>query len=148
DVSSMTMADFDLPDTMALRPSRRPPVGRSEFRAVMAGMASTVCVVSAKRGDELVGRTVTSVLSLSAAPPALLLAIDRVSPHADLIAKAGGFSLAMLATAQSESADAVADKLDAQHRARLGRRGKGPPRHPNLLDAVTTLECDAVGSME
>lgn len=144
----MTMADFDLPDTMALRPSRRPPVGRSEFRAVMAGMASTVCVVTARRGDEMVGRTVTSVLSLSATPPALLVSIDIVSRLADLIAKTGGFSLAMLASGQTEIADAFAGKLEAEHRFGLGRWDKWPSGHPKLTGAVTTLDCDVIGSME
>lgn len=144
----MTMADFDLPDTMALRPSRRPPVGGSEFRAVMSGMASTVCVVSARRGDEMVGRTVTSVLSLSATPPALLVSIDIVSRLADLIAKTGGFSLAMLASGQTEIADAFAGKLAAEQRFGLGRWGKWPSGHPKLHGAVTTLECDVIGSME
>lgn len=59
--------DFDLPDTMALRPVRRPTVSDADFRAAMSGMASTVHVVTARRGEERIGRTVTSVLSLSAA---------------------------------------------------------------------------------
>lgn len=144
----MTMADFDLPETMALRPSRRPPVGRSDFRAAMAGMASTVCVVAARRGEEMVGRTVTSVFSLSATPPSILISIDIVSRLADIIAKTGGFSVSMLASGQTEIADAFAGKLAAEHRFGLGRWGQWPSGHPKLAGAMTMLDCDVIGSME
>ena len=102
------MADFELPDTMHLRPSRRPVVGNAEFRSAMAAMASTVSLVTARRGDERIGRTVTSVMSLSINPPTILISIDILSRLADLIAKTGGFSFAMLADDQSEVADAFA----------------------------------------
>lgn len=144
----MTMVDFELPDTMALRPSRRPPVGNSEFRSAMAGMGSTVCVVAARRGEEVVGRTVTAVLSLSANPPAVLVSIDIVSRLADLIAKTGGFSLAMLATDQSEIADAFAGKLEGEARFGLGHWGRWPSGQPQLHGAVTTFDCDVIGAME
>lgn len=144
----MTMVDFDLPDTMALRPSRRPPVGNSEFRSAMAGMASTVCVVAARRGDETVGRTVTAVLSLSINPPAILVSIDIVSRMADLIAKTGGFSLAMLATGQADIADAFAGKLEGAERFKLGRWGRWPSGQPQLHGAVTSFDCEVIGAME
>ncbi|MCW5722674.1 MAG: flavin reductase [Devosia sp.] len=142
------MVDFDLPDTMALRPSRRPPVGNSEFRAAMAGMASNVCVVAARRGDERVGRTVTAVLSLSANPPAVLVSIDIVSRLADIIIKTGGFSLAMLATGQDDIADAFAGKLQTSDRFSVGQWGRWPSGQPQLHGAVTAFDCDVIGAME
>lgn len=144
----MTMVDFDLPDTMALRPSRRPPVGNSEFRTAMTGMGSTVCVVAARRGEELVGRTVTAVLSLSTSPPAVLVSIDIVSRLADLISKTGGFSLAVLADDQAEIADAFAGKVDAQERFSLGRWEHWPSGQPHLHGTVSMFDCEVIGAME
>lgn len=142
------MPDFELPDTMAMRPLRRPTVSDSEFRAAMSGMASSVHVVTARRGDERVGRTATAVLSLSAQPPTVLVSIDIVSRLADIIAKAGGFSLAMLAIGQTDIADAFAGQVDPRDRFKRGKWTDWPSGHPRLLGAVTTLDCDVIGAME
>lgn len=142
------MSDFDLPDSMALRPLRRPTVSDAEFRAAMSGLASSVHVVAARRGNEQVGRTATSVLSLSAQPPAILVSIDIVSRLADLIAKTGGFSLAMLASGQKDIADAFAGQVAAEHRFTVGQWDAWPSGHPRLHDAVTVLDCEVIGAME
>ncbi len=144
----MPMPDFDLPDSMALRPLRRPAVSDAEFRAAMSGLASSVHVVTARRGGERVGRTVTSVLSLSATPPAVLISIDIVSRLADLIAKTGGFSMALLAADQAEIADTFAGKTAVEDRFAAGNWGQWPSGQPLLAGAVTTLDCEIIGAME
>ena len=145
---TILMPDFDLPDSMALRPIRRPTVSDAEFRAAMSGLASSVHVVTARRGDERVGRTVTSMLSLSAQPPAILISIDIVSRLADVIARTGGFSLAMLAQGQSELADAFAGQVAPELRFDLGRWGEWPSGQPHLQGAVTAIDCEVIGAME
>ncbi|UXN73319.1 flavin reductase family protein [Devosia sp. A8/3-2] len=142
------MADFELPDTMALRAPRRPTVGNAEFRSAMAGMASTVSVVTTRRGDEMIGRTATSVISLSATPPALLISIDIVSRMADLIAKTGGFSIAMLADDRAAVADAFAGRIDPADRFGVGDWAQWPSGNPMLLGAVTAFDCEVIGAME
>lgn len=142
------MADFELPETMRLRPPRQPVVGHAEFRAAMSGMAATVSVVTARHGEEQIGRTVTSILSLSMNPPTILISIDIMSRLADLIAKTGGFSLALLADDQAEIADAFAGRLDPADRFNSGRWSQWPSGHPMLLGAVTALDCDVIGSIE
>ncbi|MHA6298033.1 flavin reductase family protein [Devosia sp. CAU 1758] len=142
------MPDFELPDTMALRPLRRPSVSDAEFRAAMSGLASAVHVVTARRGDERVGRTATSVLSLSAQPPTILVSIDIVSRLADLVAKTGGFSLAMLSNDQKAVADAFAGQVPPEERFTLGHWDAWPSGHPKLRDAVTVLDCEVIGAME
>lgn len=142
------MPDFDLPDSMALRPLRRPAVSDAEFRAAMAGMASSVHVVTAQRGRERVGRTATSVLSLSAQPPAVLVSIDIVSRLADFIAKTGGFSLAMLAEDQVAVGNAFAGQVEAEKRFEVGQWGAWPSGQPLLRGAVTVLDCEVIGAME
>ncbi|KKC39930.1 hypothetical protein WH87_06350 [Devosia epidermidihirudinis] len=133
---------------MVLRPTRHPTVGDAEFRAAMAGMAATVNVVTARRGDEVVGRTATSVMSLSRTPPAILVSIDIMSRLADLIAKTGGFSLAMLASDQHDVADAFAGRRDPVDRFSFGEWDRWPSGNPHLLDAMTTLDCEVIGSIE
>lgn len=142
------MADFDLPDAMRLRPTRQPVIGNAEFRSAMAAIASTVGVVTARRGDEQIGRTVTSILSLSANPPTVLVSIDILSRLADLIAKTGGFSLAMLADDQAAVADAFAGKLEPHERFHGESWSAWPSGHPMLLGAVTALDCEVIGAIE
>lgn len=142
------MADFDLPDSMALRPTHRPVVNTAEFRAAMSSMASSVSVVTAQRGDEVVGRTVTAVLSLSANPPSVLISIDIMSRLADLIAKSGGFSMAVLAEDQAEIADAFAGKVPLDQRFDLGTWSRWPSGQPLLAGAVTAIDCEVIGSIE
>ncbi|WP_137151454.1 flavin reductase family protein [Devosia sp. FKR38] len=142
-----TMADFDIPETMMLRPTRQPVVGSAEFRAAMAGFASSVGVVTARRGDERIGRTVTSMLSLSMTPPTLLVSIDITSRLADFIAKTNGFSLAILADDQQGVGDAFAGRLDPKDRFASGEWSHWPSGHPMLLGAVTALDCEVIGSI-
>lgn len=142
------IAEFDLPDTMRMRPLRNSTVGDAEFRDAMSALAASVHVVTARRGEEVVGRTATSVMSLSAQPPAILISIDIVSRLADLIAKTGGFSLALLRDDQSELADAFAGKLAAERRFEVGRWARWHSGHPKLLGAAMNLDCEVIGSME
>lgn len=131
-----------------MRPLRRPTVGDAEFRDAMSGLASAVHVVTARRGDERVGRTATSVLSLSAQPPAILVSIDIVSRLADLIARTGGFSLAMLASEQRLVGNAFAGKVAAEHRFGVGEWDEWPSGQPRLRGAATNLDCEVIGAME
>lgn len=149
-LSAMTtlMPDFDLPDSMAMRPLRRPAVSDTEFRAAMSGMASSVHVVTARRGTERVGRTATSVLSLSAQPPAILVSIDIVSRLADVIARTGGFSLAMLSSGQRDVSGAFAGQVAAEQRFTIGTWEAWPSGQPRLRGAVTNLDCEVIGAME
>lgn len=142
------MPDFELPDSMALRPLRRPAVSDSEFRSAMSSLASTVHVITARRGTEKVGRTATSVMSLSAQPPAILISIDIVSRLADIVARTGGFSLSVLAEDQSEIAEAFAGKIEARERFGLGNWDEWSSGQPRLAGAVTALDCEVIGAME
>ena len=142
------MADFELPDTMKLHPPRNPLVGNAEFRAAMAAMASTVNVVTARRGDEVIGRTVTSMLSLAMTPPTILVSIDIMSRLADIIAKTNGFSLAMLADDQQAVGSAFAGGLPAEERFSVGEWSKWPSGHPMLAGAITALDCEVIGAIE
>ena len=145
---SSVMPDFDLPDSMALRPTRKPVVNTAEFRSAMSSVASSVSVVTARRGDEVVGRTVTAMLSLSANPPTVLISIDIMSRLADLIAKTGGFSMAVLAEDQAEIADAFAGKVVAEERFDRGDWSRWPSGQPMLAGAVTVVDCEVIGSIE
>jgi flavin reductase len=142
------MADFELPDLMKMRLPRRPVVGDAEFRAAMSAIGATVHVVTARRGDERIGRTVTSLMSLAAEPPTLLVSIDIVSRLADLIAKTGGFSVSVLAEDQQAIANAFAGQVPAGKRFNLGEWSAWPSGHPLLMGTAAAMDCEVIGSIE
>lgn len=133
---------------MTLRPSRRPPVGDAVFRTAMSGLAASVHVVTARRGEERIGRTATAVISLSASPPAVLVSIDLMSRLADIITATGGFSVALLAEGQTDVADAFAGRLRPPERFSVGEWGEWPSGQPLLRGAVTALDCEVIGAIE
>ncbi|MCC8962956.1 flavin reductase family protein [Bradyrhizobium sp. Pear76] len=48
-----------------------------QFRLVMRRLPGGVCIITAGQGEDITGMTVTSLTSLSASPPRLLVSINR-----------------------------------------------------------------------
>lgn len=142
------MSDYILQDRMAMRAPRRPAVSDADFRSALSGLASGVHVVTAADGVERVGRTVTSVLSLSDKPPSVLVSIDNTSRLSEIIARKGSFSMAMLAADQSEVGDAFAGRLGLDDRFVIGNWGTWASGQPKLGSAVSVIDCEVIGSME
>jgi len=59
-------------------------IGR-QFRSVMRRLAGGVSIITAGRGDDITGMTVTSLTSLSADPPRLLVSLNRQASSFGLI---------------------------------------------------------------
>lgn len=142
------MAEQKLPDAMTLRAPIGSVIGDSEFRSAMSAIGSTVHVVTARHGEERIGRTVTSLMSLAAQPPTLLVSIDLTSRLAGLIVQTGGFSVAALASDQDAVASAFAGRVQASERFELGEWSAWPSGHPMLLGAASALDCEVVGAIE
>lgn len=138
----------DEPAAFRLGSPFRPYVGKQGFRDAMASLGATACVVTARRGDRLFGRTVTSVLSLSVDPPSILVSINIGSELAEAIAETYGFSFALLAETQRDVADAFAGRGDPAKRFDHGRWTEWSSGHPRLAGAVVAMDCDLIGTME
>ena len=70
-----------------------------QFRLVMRRLAGGVCVITAGRGDDITGMTVTSLTSLSASPPRLLVSINRQASSFEPIARHRLFGVNILGSA-------------------------------------------------
>ncbi|MBZ7926718.1 flavin reductase family protein [Ensifer adhaerens] len=123
-------------------------VSKPEFANTLSHLAATVCVASAGKGAESLGRTVTATFSLSANPPSIVVSIRADSPLAALIAAEQGFSLAMLAEGQDLIADAFAGKIEASKRYLIGVWADWPSGRPRLLGAAAALDCLLTASIE
>ncbi|PDT89680.1 monooxygenase [Bradyrhizobium sp. Y36] len=120
------------------------PVSSADFRGAMRHLTGGVSIITAGRGKDITGMTVTSVTSLSVEPPTLLVSINRDASSFPLIRRYGAFGVNML----------TADQLDVAERF-AGKGGlKGADRFPGsqwvtavsgvplLVGALSAVDCE------
>ena len=81
------------------------PVSSADFRGAMRHLTGGVSVITAGRGKDVTGMTVTSVASLSVDPPTLLVSINRDASSFPLIRRYGAFGVNILNADQLDVAD-------------------------------------------
>jgi len=85
-------------------------VSSADFRGAMRRLTGGVSVVTAGRGRDITGMTVTSVTSLSVDPPTLLVSINRDASSFPLIKRHGAFGVNILNADQLDIAERFAGK--------------------------------------
>ncbi len=125
-------------------------VSRGDFLETLARLTTSVWVVTANNAlGRPLGRTVTSMMSVSAAPPTIMVSIMRDADLAEAIRATQGFSLSMLASSQEEVANAFAGKVSPEERfAHAGSWAAWPSGRPRLLDALAAMDCELSGVVE
>jgi len=123
-------------------------VDKSAFTEIMSRIAASVWVVTAGHGASRVGRTATSVMSLTAEPPRLVAAISAISPLAQAIIAEGGFSLSLLAQGQEDIGDAFAGKIPPADRFLSRAWESWPSGRPRLRGAVAAIDCELAGVVD
>lgn len=119
-------------------------ISPADFRGAMRHLTGGVSVITAGRGKDISGMTVTSVTSLSVEPPTLLVSINRDASSFPLIRRHGAFGVNIL----------NADQLDVAERF-SGKGGlKGADRFagshwvtavsgvPLLVGALSAFDCE------
>ena len=119
-------------------------VSSGDFRGAMRHLAGGVSVITAGRGKDMTGMTVTSVSSLSVDPPTLIVSINRSSSSWPILKRLGVFGVNIL----------TADQLDIAERF-TGKDGlKGADRFtgaqwmtrvsgvPLLVGALAAVDCE------
>src|SRR3979411_1983030 len=125
-------------------------VSSENFRGAMRHLAGGVSVITAGRGKDITGMTVTSVASLSVDPPPLIVSINRESSSWPLIKRHGFFGVNIL----------TADQIDVAERF-TGKGGlKGAERFagahwmtrvsgvPLLAGALAAVDCEVEDIVE
>ena len=115
-----------------------------DFRTALRHLAGGVSVITAGRGEDRTGLTVTSLSSLSAEPPTVMFGLNLSSSTYPVLACHRSFGVNFLSAAQKQVADRFA-----------GRGGeKGPERYaeaewsegrtgtPLLEGALAALDCE------
>lgn len=121
-----------------------PAVSPSDFRGAMRHLAGGVSVITAGRGRDITGMTVTSVTSLSVDPPSVIVSINRDASSFPLIQRLGAFGVNVLNADQLDIAERFAGKGGLKGADRFAGSdwslsGSGVPL---LVEALVALDCE------
>ena len=125
-------------------------VTASDFRNAMRQLTGGVSVVTAGRGRDISGMTVTSVSSLSVDPPALIVSINRESSSWPLVKRYGFFGVNILTSDQIDIAERFTGKgglkgADRFAGAQWTTRASGVPL---LAEALAAIDCEVEDVVE
>jgi flavin reductase (DIM6/NTAB) family NADH-FMN oxidoreductase RutF len=82
-----------------------PELEATDYRAAMRQLAGGVALITAGRDQDISGMTVTSLTSLSAEPPRLMVAINRSASSFPLISRYGFFGVSIVGAGQQSVAE-------------------------------------------
>ena len=111
------------------------------FRRAMRGLASTVCLVTARTVAGPRGMTATAVMSLSLEPPTLGVAINRTASLHPELAQGRPLSIQLLSEDQADLAKAFGGGLPPKDRFSLGWWSCDAWSNPLLEGACANLSC-------
>lgn len=119
-------------------------ISADEFRGAMRHLTGGVSVITAGRGKDISGMTVTSVSSLSVDPPSLIVSINRAASSWPLIARHGVFGVNILTADQLGIAERFTGKGGLKGAERFAgaewtTRASGVPL---LAGALAALDCE------
>jgi flavin reductase (DIM6/NTAB) family NADH-FMN oxidoreductase RutF len=131
-----------MPDACVIELDR--DVSPDDFRGAMRHLVGGVSVITAGRGDDVTGMTVTSVSSLSLDPPTLIVSVNRASSTWPLIERHGAFGVNILTADQLDIAERFAGTNGLKGRERFAGaewiiRASSAPL---LVGALAAIDCE------
>ena len=125
-------------------------VTASDFRNAMRQLTGGVSVITAGKGRDISGMTVSSVSSLSVDPPSLIVSLNRESSSWPLVKRYGFFGVNILTSDQVDIAERFTGKgglkgADRFARAQWTTRASGVPL---LADALAAIDCEVEDIVE
>jgi flavin reductase (DIM6/NTAB) family NADH-FMN oxidoreductase RutF len=128
--------------------SSEAPVAPDDFRTAMRQIPAAVTVVTSSALGVHHGLTATAVSSVSAAPPQVLVCVNRATRSSAAISVAGRFGLNYLGAEHAELAEAFAAPTgDPEDRFRRAQWSDSPSGTPLLLDALVAFECIVINEI-
>jgi flavin reductase (DIM6/NTAB) family NADH-FMN oxidoreductase RutF len=125
-------------------------ISSDDFRGAMRHLAGGVSVITAGRGEEITGMTVTSVSSLSVDPPTLIVSVNREASSWPVLKRHGFFGINILAADQLEIAERFSGKGGLKGAERFAgaqwiSRRSGVPL---LVGALAAIDCAVEETIE
>jgi flavin reductase (DIM6/NTAB) family NADH-FMN oxidoreductase RutF len=120
------------------------------FRDAMRQLTGGVCVITAGRGKDISGMTVTSVSSLSVEPATLIVSINRQASSWPLVKRHGFFGVNILTSDQIDIAEHFTAKGGLKGAERFAgaewfTRASGVPL---LAGALAAIDCEVEDIVE
>ena len=121
-----------------------PETSPDDFRGAMRHLVGAVSVVTAGRGSDITGMTVTSVSSLSIDPPTLIVSVNRESSTWPVLKRYGVFGVNVLTSDQIDIAERFSGKGGLKGRERFigGDWITRASSAPLLVDALAAVDCE------
>lgn len=121
-----------------------------DFRGAMRHLVGGVSVITAGRGKEITGMTVTSVSSLSVDPPTMIVSVNRDASSWPVLKRHGFFGINILAADQLEIAERFSGKGGLKGAERFAgaqwiTRRSGVPL---LVGAPAAIDCAVEETLE
>ena len=121
-----------------------------DFRGAMRQLTGGVSVITAGRGKDISGMTVTSVSSLSVEPATLIVSINRQASSWPLVKRYGFFGVNILTSDQVDIAERFTGKGGLKGAERFAgaewiTRASGVPL---LSDALAAIDCEVEDIVE
>jgi flavin reductase (DIM6/NTAB) family NADH-FMN oxidoreductase RutF len=125
-------------------------VTASDFRNAMRQLTGGVSVITAGKGRDISGMTVTSVSSLSVEPASLIVSLNRESSSWPLVKRYGFFGVNILTSDQVDIAERFTGKGGLKGADRFAgapwtTRASGVPL---LADALAAIDCEVEDIVE
>lgn len=136
---------FNIPLAMETQSSRMQPQlpTISAFKNAMRRFASSVTIVTASDGHNKFGMTASSITSVSAEPPTILVIINQSASIHEPIRNRARFCINLLGPEQLELSHAFSGKVDRADRFRTGKWEFRDDGLPVMTDAQCNLICEA-----
>ena len=131
------------PAILPLAASPAPSTAFESFRLAMRQLATGVSVITHGAGDHRTGFTATSVSSLSADPPTLIVCVNRAASLFAQLSAGDLFGVSVLNARHAEIADGFAGRagVSGAERFHQGRWTTTPDGVSLLADAIALFEC-------
>jgi len=125
-------------------------VTSGDFRNAMRQLTGGVSVITAGRGRDISGMTVTSVSSLSVDPPALIVSINWESSSWPLVKRYGFFGVNILTPDQIDIAERFTGKGGLKGADRFAGAGwmTRASGVPLLVGALAAIDCEVEDIVE
>ncbi|MBB5445486.1 MULTISPECIES: flavin reductase family protein [unclassified Paraburkholderia] len=118
-------------------------IEESEFKRAMRCLTGHVCLITTGSDavGPLAGMTATAVTSVSAAPPILLICINRANSSLAHVQATGNFVVNVLARSEQELAQRFSRPISPQEKFQAGTWNRIKTGAPALASAMVNFDC-------
>ena len=121
---------------------------RDDFKQAMRRLATTVAIVTTGRGEHFAGMAATAVMSVTADPPTLVVAVNRAASMSPMLDEHGWFCVNLLAERHEALVAVFGGAKAGKARFDDGDWRFSSVQPPILADAAASLVCETSGRFE